>query len=945
MNRILYLCIFISSLFSSKILFNPLGFDSNESLITNPHIIAIMVEFQEDSSVLTSGNGLFLDDLNIDIIWDESDRNRCEGYIVDRPPHDSLYFSKQIEAVSNYFKAASNENIQISSKIITNQEPGSKGRYRLDYNMEYYAISDNMLSELFKESLQLTKPEIETYLSNENIDLSQVIFTIFHAGIGQDFTFPTFDPTIYDIKSAYIEESMFSGEFPLINNQEIKSGILLPETQNLIFFDGIEDIFYGYESYCDFQLGMTGTFSFLLGYALGFPPLFNTETGRPGVGVFGLMDYGANNGRGVIPSIPSPWTRILNDWIAPINMTDSCSVNPLIFDLDSDAVYKFDISDDEYFLIENRSNKLEIGEALIDIVSDYNNQLNNDSLNYYSNWFDALDNYGGIFSTSGSYVITEVSNYDLGLPGSGILIWHIKEPSDITSDFNNDPNNKMIHIEEADGALDIGFESYALFSNDDPTNGTKWDLWYLGNDAYHYTNGNDEVCINPESYEILNEYNYQFICEQNNGVWINRIIFDKYSNPSSDLNDGIQSFFSFELLDSISQDVKRVKVKYESPLDYMDYSHLSDFKISGTSPTHIFFYKDTMFSDSNPPGDIEAATVYSFDIQNNILNNVGIWCPHQFMDDSFYLQFLTDSNDIVNGYCFFNDTEQLPSIPFAYLDPNNQYIQNDYMSRFGYFNNSYTIDEFYIYHGNDNYFSQGLDNLSLSTADVSIGDVDYDGLDEIIWTSDGKIMAANYNGTMVNGFPIKDNYHGIVLILENEDDEIILVSRNNSYIDILSLNGDVLYSLPSIGDQDIMVISGKLTDGVRFYDFPIGDGSYWLQRHSQHSHYPLPSGEHVVPDYENSNQKITNFYNYPNPITDRETTFRFMVHEQIDIDIKIYNLSGYLIDELKMSSQNITQHEYNEIQWNCSNLLPGLYFAEIISDNGQEHIIKMVVGH
>ena len=46
-----------------------------------------------------------------------------------------------------------------------------------------------------------------------------------------------------------------------------------------------------------------------------------------------------------------------------------------------------------------------------------------------------------------------------------------------------------------------------------------------------------------------------------------------------------------------------------------------------------------------------------------------------------------------------------------------------------------------------------------------------------------------------------------------------------------------------------------------------------------------------------------------------------------------------------MSSQNITQHEYNEIQWNFSNLLPGLYFAEIISDNGQEHIIKMVVGH
>ena len=69
---------------------------------------------------------------------------------------------------------------------------------------------------------------------NSDIDFNEVVFTVFHAGIGQDFSFPTFDPTVYDIKSAYLEPEMFDGlSFPIINNNQVSSGILLPETQNM----------------------------------------------------------------------------------------------------------------------------------------------------------------------------------------------------------------------------------------------------------------------------------------------------------------------------------------------------------------------------------------------------------------------------------------------------------------------------------------------------------------------------------------------------------------------------------------------------------------------------------------------------------------------------------------------------------------------------------------
>ena len=123
--------------------------------------------------------------------------------------------------------------------------------------------------------MNLAKTDIESYLNlNPQINFDDIIFTVFHAGIGQDFSFPTFDPTVYDIKSAYIEPTMFGDiEYPQINGNNVSSGILLPETQNMIFFSSVEDIFYGESSYCDYQLGMTGTFSFLMGYALGLPPL------------------------------------------------------------------------------------------------------------------------------------------------------------------------------------------------------------------------------------------------------------------------------------------------------------------------------------------------------------------------------------------------------------------------------------------------------------------------------------------------------------------------------------------------------------------------------------------------------------------------------------------------------------------------------------------------
>jgi len=270
------------------------------SYSTVTSIIGVMVDFQietEDSpDLLTSGNGAFLQ--SSEDVFDE----RCIDFHADPPPHNHAYFTSQIKALNNYYKNVSQGSIDLSYHVIDSV-------YHLPNIMRHYATEDTSLGLLFNDAVNLAQDSLAYYYDDNTI------VVIFHAGIGQDFAIPFLDPTPYDLKSAFVDdEIMAETPWPQINGQTLSRGIILPETQNHLYYDVIEEIFFGETDYCDYQVGMTGTFAFLMGYAFGLPPLFNTETGESGVGVFGLMDQGSNNGRGVIPAPPTAWTRILKDW-------------------------------------------------------------------------------------------------------------------------------------------------------------------------------------------------------------------------------------------------------------------------------------------------------------------------------------------------------------------------------------------------------------------------------------------------------------------------------------------------------------------------------------------------------------------------------------------------------------------------------------------------------
>ena len=382
------------------------------------------MSFPIDDDLSTSGDGGFLmSPEGID----------CGTLTVDPPPHDRPYFLSQIKAVSEYYNSVSYGKFKIDldgSEVYPIDKDGS---YILDSSMSFYnpyddtTNTENRITELFIDAVEKAY-EVDS-INIEDFDL----IVIFHAGIGQDFSLPFLDPTPEDIPSTYVDDKMImdylDGYNFILNGHQISHGIILPETQNHLHYDISFDMFSDASFPCDYQYGLTGTFALMIGFAIGLPPLWNIETGESGVGIFGLMDQGSNNGRGIIPAPPTAWSRIYAGWENPriINENNLCSLSTR----SENEVIRVNINSDEYFLIENRDNSVKNGISIDSLQYLMWEESGRDSITPYIQIL--LDST--LLTKDSNNVIIGSDNYDIGLPGSGLLIWHIDE-SIIKSNIN-----------------------------------------------------------------------------------------------------------------------------------------------------------------------------------------------------------------------------------------------------------------------------------------------------------------------------------------------------------------------------------------------------------------------------------------------------------------------------------------------------------------------------
>jgi len=838
------------------------------------HIIGIMVDFESDDDPKTTGDGQFLSESG-------SARERCVGdnFLVDPPPHNAAYFESQIEAVKNYYYNVSNGVFEIDFTML-----GSN--YSLQNNMSYYSVSDESIGQLFSDALDISKTDWEQVVGSGSLD--DYLFVVFHAGVGQDISFPYFDPANYDIPSAFIEESMLASDW--VSDSGISEGIVMPETLNHIYYDIVEDLFYGVEDYCDYQLGMTGLFSLLVGYALDFPVLYNTENGRAGVGVFGLMDYGSNNGFGVIPAPPSPWTKINQGWAS--SSYSSIGSNTL-----TDNIHRLDVANNEYLLVENRNNWVfPDTEVEVDIDSlRRRNKITNSSGDEVSGHFfdvieDNLASIGKMTIDSNTGVITGFDSYDYGLPGSGILIWEINDTfdeSEFIDGINNDPNDKGIQIKEADGAMDIGFECYYWNPAvcDIIVRGMADDMWRSENEAYFINN-------ETQSDIIFNDYTYPN----------SRSSLGALSSIQLDSFGEIGTSMSYDYSLNPWVDIETISEENINILGSGISVYLDDFEnYLGQGPPLTIYYSVGL--------NTYRMTPYVTELINDSEEYVSV-----LLYDNNRI-FVTE-NDLVDGSDVYYDGTVLRSV-------------ND-IGIFGYIDNASTLKE--------------------SSEGVALGDLDGDGLDEVVLVSDNSLDIQNSNGTSVDGFPISGNFDSTVLIANilNDSSPELIVRRGN-VIDFIDNQGNLINSVASNSTQDLRLLPWTdgiaLIDGSRMLLFSYdSDNTFWTSKYGNDWNSKTVD-QFAVHTAASLNSGQYRFYNYPNPVRDGSTTFRFLYNtENMSPLIKLYDVQGTLKETIVPDvSFTYQSDDYNEISADFSGYKAGVYFAELKDGESSISIIKVAI--
>ena len=427
-------------------------------------ICALRVQFARDNNELTTGDGQFM-----------IDTTTTDPYAIDPAPHDKQYFQDQITAASNYFRSVSKGRLVVVGDVFP---AGPKDAFTLDKPMGAYNPNttdeeiNKGISRLFVDAVKAADR------SNAGIDFSKYdLVVVFHAGVGRDVNLG-FDPTPQDIPSLYLSDAFFRKTLGdtfggiTVNGGHFKihKGILLPETENQ-------------EGHA---IALTGMFVSNIGSYLGLYDLFSPSTQRSGVGRFGLMDAGLLNMNGLVPAPPSAFSRTVLGW-DQARIIDQPQKQIPVARLFGDnpsgvpTLYKVPINDDEYYLVECRG----VPGVNIDSLFQTLYQENTPAPTYLqvlkTFFADQIE-----FGPSG--VLTKVANYDLGLPGNGILIWHIdrriireKGPQ---NKINDDPEQRGVALVEADAAQDIG-QNYSLLDAGYQTElGWFADFWFKNRPPY-----------------------------------------------------------------------------------------------------------------------------------------------------------------------------------------------------------------------------------------------------------------------------------------------------------------------------------------------------------------------------------------------------------------------------------------------------------------------------
>ncbi len=444
------------------------------------HVLAVRVQFQVDTDTRTTGSGRF-------------DLAAGADSSLDAPPHDAQYFRDHLQFLANYFRKTSRGRLLVQPTLLDSV-------VTLPSPMAAYSPPKS------GPNTSVATLARDTWRSVDSLgfvaDFGRYdCFILFHAGAGRDIDLVGslgYDPTPLDIPSLFFGRTAFRDAFgvegiPVAGGSVlITNTIVLPETERRLLPGVTGDV--------QLLLSINGLLCASFGNYLGLPDLFDTRSGRSGIGRFGLMDGQAIfSFAGLFPPEPSAWEKTWLGWNEPITVSSGVISLPAVGfgTVDAgraDTIYRVPISGSEYYLLENRNR--DPGQDGMRVTQSLRGSPRTLSVRRDTAGFEFSD----VSRIVG--VVTDVEDFDWSLPGwldvdgtfydGGILIWHIDESvireGIATNGVNADPLRRGVDVVEADGSQDIGqqYDQYTAGSGSEE--GTPLDFWYSGNSAPVYRN-------------------------------------------------------------------------------------------------------------------------------------------------------------------------------------------------------------------------------------------------------------------------------------------------------------------------------------------------------------------------------------------------------------------------------------------------------------------------